>query len=214
MNEPRLKKYRISIRILHWLHTAVFLALAVTGIIIAASGGTTSTSLSSIHRVVAHLFIALPVVYLLIRPRPALRGIKILFNWGADDLAWLRAAPRYYLRHDDAAMPPQGFLNTGQKAWWACTALTWLLLAVSGLIKELLLEEGTSSLLQPMTALHNAAFGVAGVFFLVHVYLGLFHRGSREPLRSMLTGEVGADYARDHHGKWYDEAAAKPGGTA
>ena len=44
------------------------------------------------------------------------RGVKQAFTWGAEDIGWLKAAPSYYFLGDESAMPPQGSMNTGQKA--------------------------------------------------------------------------------------------------
>ena len=207
MNEPPLKKYPLTVRVLHWLHTVAFIILAITGIMLAA-GGTGQTSLASFHNSLAHFWVALPVVFLIIRPRTSFRGLRMLCRWGREDLGWLKAAPRYYLRNDRSTMPPQGFLNTGQKLWWLVTFLTWLVFSVSGLIKEVFVNHGLSpSVVTGMTYLHDIAFGVAGVFFLVHAYLGIFHR---ESLKSMITGSVGAAYARENHARWYAEST---GGT-
>jgi formate dehydrogenase subunit gamma len=206
MNEPPLRKYPLTVRLLHWLHTIAFIILAITGIMLAA-GGTGQTSLASFHTSLGHFWVALPVIFLIIRPRAAFRGVRLLCRWGCDDVAWLRAAPRYYLRGDHSTMPPQGFLNTGQKLWWLVTFVTWALLAVSGLIKEIVAKSGTPPILHTMTALHNAAFGVAGVVFLVHLYLALFHRQS---LVAMLTGNMDAAYARENHAEWYAETTGKP----
>ena len=211
MNEPPLKKYSLTVRLLHWLHTIAFIILAITGMVL-AFGGSGQTSLASFHSSLAHFWIALPVVFLIIRPRTSFRGLRMLCRWGREDLAWLRAAPRYYLRRDHSTMPPQGFLNTGQKLWWLVTFVTWLVFSVSGLIKEVFVNHGLSpSTVHTMTYFHDVAFGVAGVFFLVHAYLGIFHR---ESLKSMISGTMDAAYARENHGKWYAETTGKPDGPA
>ena len=206
MNQSFLRKYPLTVRVLHWVHSACFLLLAVTGIMLAASSGS-KDSLASFHNSVAHLFVALPFIYLIIRPRTSWRGLKMLFRWGRDDIAWLKAAPRYYLRNDHSTMPPQGFLNTGQKLWWLVTFLTWLVFSVSGLLKEVLVNHSLSpGLVSSMTWAHDIASGLAGAFFLVHLFLGLTHR---ESLRSIVSGKVSADYARENHGKWYTEQSGK-----
>src|SRR3972149_5250261 len=132
MNELGLVKYPLLVRILHWLHTLGFILLAITGIVL-VTGGRGQTSLVSFHNSLAHAWITLPVIFLIIRPRTSFRGLKMLFSWGRDDFRWLAAAPRCYLRKDRSGMPPQGFLNTGQKLWWLVTFLTWLVFSVSGL---------------------------------------------------------------------------------
>ena len=205
MTESFLSKYPLTVRLLHWVHSACFLLLGITGIMLAASPG--SGSIVSLHNTIAHFFVALPFIFLVIRPRTSWRGLKMLFQWGRGDIAWLRAAPRYYLRNDSSGMPPQGFLNTGQKLWWLVTFLTWLLFSVSGLLKEVLVNHNLSpATVSAMTWVHDIASGLAGAFFLAHVILGLTHR---ESLRSIVSGKVSGTYARENHGKWYAEQTAK-----
>jgi formate dehydrogenase subunit gamma len=208
MNETLVKKYPLIVRLLHWVHSACFLILAITGIMLAAAGGSPGASLTSFHNSVAHFFVVLPLIFLVIRPRAAWRGLKMLCRWGRDDIAWLKAAPRYYLKNDHSTMPPQGFLNSGQKLWWLVTFLTWLVFSVSGLMKEILVNHALSpSTVSAMTWVHDIASGLAGAFFLLHLYLGLFHR---ESLRAIVSGRMSADYARENHGKWYAEQTGKP----
>jgi formate dehydrogenase subunit gamma len=44
--------------------------------------------------------------------------------------------------------------------------------------------------------------------FFVHIYLGVFHPMMTEALKSMVSGKISIEYAKEHHGKWYEEVAA------
>ncbi len=183
MKEPPRTKYSLTVRLLHGLHTIAFIILAITGFMLV--GGTVGkTSLATFHNLVGHFWVALPVVYFIIRPKTAIRGVGMLCRWSREDRAWLRAAPRYYLLHDRSAGSPQGY--TGRKLWWLLTFLSWVVISISGLIKEVFVNQGLSpSTVHAMTYVHDITFGLVGFFFLVHVYLMLFRRRS---LRYMVTG--------------------------
>ncbi len=52
---------------------------------------------------------------------------------------------------------------------------------------------------------HDLAFIGVGGFFLVHFTLSVLHPIMPESLRSMWRGKISAEYAKSHHGKWYEE---------
>ena len=60
-----------------------------------------------------------------------------------------------------------------------------------------------------MVLIHDVAFIATGLMFFVHIYMSVVHPLVR-PLRSgawssMARGKVSVDYAKSHHGKWYEE---------
>ena len=119
--EQEIERYRKPTRILHWVHAGAFVILFLTGLILfipplAILAQDSWTRL--IHRIAAMVFIVAPLIYIPINWKVTLKGIKDAFTWGAEDIGWLQAAPRYYMLCDEEAMPPQGHMNTGQKMWW------------------------------------------------------------------------------------------------
>jgi formate dehydrogenase subunit gamma len=193
----------------HWIHTAAFLVLLVTGAILflpglggAASGGITR----SIHRIAVVFFVGAPIVYSIINPRMALHFIKETFTWGKDDIEWARQAPDYYFGGEEDKMPPQGQVNTGQKMWQFVTLGTGVLFLISGIL--MLFKDSLSpGFFQWSVVVHDIAFILALLMLLVHVYLGVIHPRMTESLRSMWDGKISKTYASKHYGKWYDETA-------
>ncbi len=77
-------------------------------------------------------------------------------------------------------------------------------------------ETAPVALLQWMILLHDISFIATGAMLFVHVYLSAIHPLMRPlktgPWNSMMTGgTVSAEYAKTHHGKWYEEVS-KSGG--
>lgn len=216
--EQEVERYRKPTRVLHWVHTTAFILLFLTGLILFLPTPISLLAQDSwtriIHRVAALVFIVGPIIYLIMSPKAAIKGVKEAFHWSADDIGWLRAAPRYYFLSDEEAMPPQPHMNTGQKLWWLMVIVLGGVLVLTGIIMYALKTVAPASLLQWMVFLHDVAFIATGAMFFVHVYLSAIHPLMR-PLRtgawsSMARGKVSAEYARSHHAKWYEEEVAKP----
>lgn len=210
--QQEVEKYRKPTRILHWVHAGAFVVLFLTGLVlfIPPLGPLAQDSWTRLlHRVAAIVFIAAPLIYIPMNWKTTLNGLKEAFTWGAEDLGWLKAAPRYYFLCDEGAMPPQGHMNTGQKMWWFLVLVFGLLLVITGAIMWFAKTTAPAVLLQWVVFVHDLAFIVTGVMFFVHIYMSVVHPLVR-PLRtgawsSMARGKVSAEYAKTHHGKWYEE---------
>jgi formate dehydrogenase subunit gamma len=208
MSEERVvERFRKPTIWFHWIHTAAFIILLVTGAILflpgigaPAAGGITR----SIHRVAAVIFVAAPVIYFVFNPRMSLHFIKETLTWGMSDFAWLKAAPLYYFGGPEEKMPPQPHINTGQKMWQVVVLGTGVLFLITGLIMWFLKDIVPAAAIQWCVIVHDLAFIAAFVMLLVHIYLGIIHPRMTESLRSILDGKVSIHYARSHYGKWYD----------
>ncbi len=209
--EPEVERYRKPTRVLHWIHAGAFTILFLTGLIlfIPALGFLAQDSWTRlIHRIAAALFIIAPLIYIPLNWKATLRGVKDAFNWGMDDIGWLKAAPRYYFLADEEAMPPQDHMNSGQKMWWLLVIVFSMVFVITGLIMWAFKTVAPAALLEWMVLIHDIAFIVTGAMFFVHIYLSVIHPLMR-PLRtgawsSMARGKVSAHYARSHHAKWYE----------
>ena len=176
--QHEVERYRKSVRVLHWIHTAAFVLLFLTGIIlfIPQLGFLAEDSWTRlIHRIFAAVFIIAPIIFLIIKPKSVMRGLKQAFTWGSEDLGWLKAAPSYYFLGDERNMPPQGEMNTGQKMWWLMVLVYGLILGVTGIIMWAFKTVASATLLQWSVLFHDVAFIALGVMLFVHIYLGVFH---------------------------------------
>jgi len=102
-------------------------------------------------------------------------GVKEAFVWGTKDVGWMLAAPRYYFLSDEAAMPPQGHMNSGQKLWWLMVIVFGAVFLFTGVVMWAFKTTAPSSFLQWMVVLHDIAFITTGAMLLVHVYLSTIH---------------------------------------
>lgn len=210
--QQEVEKYRKPVRILHWVHAGAFVVLFLTGLVLfipplgaLAQDGWTRL----LHRIAAFVFVVAPLIYIPMNWKTTLNGIKEAFSWGVEDLGWLKAAPRYYFLCDEEAMPPQEHMNTGQKMWWLLVIVFGLVFLITGAVMWFAKTAAPPALLQWMVFIHDVAFIVVGVMFFVHIYMSVVHPLVR-PLRtgawsSMARGKVSVDYAKSHHGKWYEK---------
>jgi len=206
--QQEIQRYRKPTRILHWVHAGAFVLLFLTGLIlfIPQLGILAQDSWTRvIHRIAAAVFIIAPLIYIPMNWKATKRGIKLAFSWGADDIGWLQAAPRYYFLGDEKAMPPQGHMNTGQKMWWFIVIVFGTIFVITGLVMWFAKTTAPAAVLQWMVFVHDIAFIVTGTMLFLHIYLGVFHPLMASAWDTMVRGKVSAEYAKAHHGKWYEE---------
>jgi formate dehydrogenase subunit gamma len=203
-----VEKYSKPTRVLHWVHLVSFCILFLTGLVlfIPQLGFLAQDSVTRvIHRIFATIFIIAPLIYIPMNWQATRRGIKEAFSWGASDIGWLKAAPRYYFSGDEKGMPPQGSMNTGQRLWWLIVLFSGVIFTITGLIMWFAKTSAPAAVLQWMVFIHDIAFILAGTMLLVHIYLGIFHPLMTEAWKAIYKGTVSAEYAKKHHAKWYEE---------
>jgi len=202
-----VERYRKRAIAQHWWIVACSFMLAITGLFLFLSwfGPAAWWGYSRLfHRIAAVGFVAVPVLYALMNPKGTWHWVKEAFTWGKDDIGWLQAAPTYYFGSDIIPMPPQERSNTGQKLWMLVVILTGIIFVISGGLMWFGKGSLPAGVFQWAVFAHDVAFITAGSMLLVHIILGSVHPRFSEALRSMFTGKVSEDYAKSHHGKWYD----------
>ena len=189
----------------HWLHTAAFIVLLITGFIMFfhLTGFAGDKAIKMIHRAAAVIFVMIPVIYSIIDPRTALTFLKEAFLWGRDDLGWEISAVNYYFG-GKAHMPPQDRINAGQKIWQLIVVVSGLLFTITGVVLWFFRLKIPVGVYQGFLLLHAITFILVLVWFLWHVYLATLHPRFPESLSSMLDGNVSESYAAEHYRKWYD----------
>jgi formate dehydrogenase subunit gamma len=141
-------------------------------------------------------------------------GVLLLVSWigmiiqfwrtnlpNRDDVAWSKAIVQV-ATNDDEHVPPVGRNNAGQKGvFWAMTFLIPVLFFTGLLIWEVYFGDATSIPVQRAAVLiHSTCAFLAILVFIVHVYAGIWIRGS---VRSMTQGYVTPGWAWRHHRKWF-----------
>ncbi len=206
--EQQIERYRKPTRILHWVNAGTFITLFLTGLILFVpplAGLAQDSWTRVLHRIAAVIGAIAPLVYLFTNWKTSWKGIKDAFTWGADDIGWVRAAPRYYFLSDETSMPPQGHMNTGQKMWWFMVIVFGVVFTITGIIMWPLKTIAPAALLQWSVFVHDVAFITTGTMLFVHVYLSVLHPLMAGAWGSMARGKVSVEYVKSHHAKWYDK---------
>ncbi len=124
-----------------------------------------------------------------------------------DDITWmLHIGDIVRNRHD--RLPPIGKYNAGQKGvFWSQTALI-LVMFFSGLVIWDQYFFAYTAIEQKRYALltHSLAAIAAMAIILVHIYAGLWIRGTS---RAMIRGSVTGGWAFRHHRKWFKQATLR-----
>ena len=196
-------------RFLHWVHTASFIPLALTGFVLFSpwlqcqAGCVAVRNLRILHRIAAIVFGGTPIVYGILQPRRMLMHIREFLTFCRYDIQWLKAAAPYYLLGRHAAMPPQPRFNTGERLNALVMILGTAAFGVSGL--GMWFGKGIipSQLYVALLIIHDLAFIATFAMFIVHFYLAVIHPMMWQSLVSMRFGYVSESYAREHHARWY-----------
>lgn len=208
-----VQKYTQPARIFHWIHTGAFLLLIITGIFLfidpAAFLAQDSWSRLA-HRIGAVIFVLAPLLQIFANPKTSFETIKTAFSWGKADIEWAMAMPRYYFLSDEKAMPPQPEMNTGQKMWLTLVLIFGPIFVITGILMWFFKAFLPQAVFQWSVFVHDIAFILIFLMFLVHIYLGVIHPLMRKhggAFRSMVDGKITTEYAQSHHGKWYEKVA-------
>lgn len=210
----RVHRFGATERAVHAIHAAAFFALTGTGLVMYLPALSERISdrptLKAIHLTAAVLWVTALAVVAIVGDRPALRqAVRELERFDADDRRFL--ALRRRGRHRGwRGRIPQGRFNAAEKSHAIVQSALAVLFLVSGVLLWLG-ERNTTFRLPGTVALHDAAMYVAIVLVLGHLYLALVHRPTRPALRGIVTGDVDAAWAREHHAKW-DARPAGDGG--
>lgn len=210
--QKEILMFNTTQRLAHWLHTAAFILLMITGAVIYIPWLSQSVGLGAgghtvrfLHRVGAIAFMLVPVIYIVLSPRKWAVSMKRIFTWGKDDLGWLKAAPAYYFLGDEETMPPQDKFNTGQKLFYLVVTVCMVGFIVTGLIMWFGKGAVPAWMFQWSVFLHDLCTVAYGAFFLLHFVLSVMHPLMKGALNGMLFGWMPEDYVKHHHAKYYQE---------
>lgn len=203
-----IPKYTFVERLLHWVHTASFLPLGLTGLVLflptlqPLAQGEAGEWMRLVHRLAAVLFIGEPVLYGILQPYRLWMHVKE-FSFDRYDMGWVKNAFGYYVLGKHEVMPPQGRFNTGEKMNGMVMIVTWALFVVTGLIMWFGKGIVSAGLFRWMVVLHDVTMVAALCMFLVHLFLAVAHPLMWAALVSMRFGVTSASYAAEHHARWY-----------
>ncbi|MCB1527396.1 MAG: formate dehydrogenase subunit gamma [Hyphomicrobiaceae bacterium] len=197
-----MPRFSLAQRIAHWFAAALFILLAISGLIILfgksillpvlgphAFAVVASAAMQG-HNLFGPLFI------------PAVLGILLMFIRGNAprivDLKWFLKGGGLFGGHASA-----GKFNAGQKVWFLMSIVLGVAISVSGVI--LLFPDALADRNQAQFA--NLVHGIAALVFIAaglgHAYIGSI--GMEGAFEAMSVGTVDTNWAKEHHDLWYAE---------
>ena len=205
----KIERFTPLERAAHWSNAGAFVALAVSGIVMAWGKffllpilgatlfGWLAYALKNVHNFVGPLFAVSLVIVLITFVKDNIANLN--------DLKWLKNAGGLL---GDKEVPSHRF-NPAEKGmfWWGM-AVPGAVVVGSGLVLDqllpgLLYERGT---MQIAHMLHAVAAVVMMMGLLGHIYMGTI--GTRGAYKAMRTGYTTEGWAKEHHELWLDDIKA------
>ena len=203
-----IPRYSLYERWVHWIMVAVFMALALTGVILLYGKlvlipvlgpegfGVTAQASKWLHDVTGPVFIISLVLMAFAFIREALINFKV-------DTIWLLRAGGYL----GGKHPSSGKINAGQKGWYWAVVLGGLVLIGSGLVMYFPNFQQGRLILQDAHMIHSLASVFVIAFMFVHIYLASV--GMEGSLECMTTGYCDENWAKEQHDLWHEEMKAE-----
>lgn len=120
-----------------------------------------------------------------------------------DIVGWLKAAIPYYVAGKHEAMPPQPRFNSGERFNAVVMVLGTLTFGITRLSMWFLIGIMPTGLSRFQGIIHDLAFIVTGIMFIVHFYLAVIHPLMWQSPINMRFGYVSESCAKERHTKWY-----------
>lgn len=199
-----IERFTTSERVLHWIVTASFFTLLLTGLGLYSrlfNGYFTlfgnGQNAILVHKIAGVVFF-FSSLYMFLNYR------KDVSHFDEDDKRWITQSGGYLTR--DASHFNIGKYNPGQKLFAIFIAAATLTLGLTGLF----IWSPTSFprlIVQVSLMLHGLTFVGAVMFMVVHVYLATI--GNPGTIEAMLYGNVRKRLASKHHPKWFKEVTGE-----
>jgi formate dehydrogenase gamma subunit len=220
-----LDRHRAGLRVLHWWNALSWVVLATTGVALLSAAGFAvagahfprwvaglaggGAALLRLH-VWWGLAWAATIVPLFLLWKHGPRGVLEEIRFGRDDLRWLVVKPLAMAGLRAQPLPPQDKYNAGQKLFAIFVLAATTTIIATGVVMTF--HVGPPALVQAAMAAHGLSIALVLVGLAVHVTMAAVVADERPALRSMITGRIDAEHARQHSPKWFARVA--PDGDA
>ncbi|QED49784.1 formate dehydrogenase subunit gamma [Cytobacillus dafuensis] len=203
-----IKRFNKGFIVAHWVNAIAFFTLYISALpmyteffdwLYVVFGGPAGARL--VHRIAAVAFM-LPLFIMIIFDFKGFKNwMKNIFSWKKHDLMFFPQFLREFFGLK-AKVPKQDFFNAGEKINSWLMIVTTLMLISSGLVMWFP-AFFPSAVLWWAYPIHNIGLGLAVAVAVGHIYMSLVT--ARPSMRGITKGDVTEEYAKDHHGRWYDE---------
>lgn len=213
--QQTVKRFSKWVIVAHWMNALAFFALYITALplytdffnwMYGVFGG--PENLRLLHRIFAVMFVLPPLLVLIFDPKSLFHWIKQTLTWRKEDILFFTKFPKEFFGGHVKDMPKQDFFNAGEKLNSFLTIVCAAMLIGSGVVMWMP-EWFSTGLIQWAYLFHNIGFALSAAVVVGHIFLSIGHPNSKVSMQGMTKGDVPVKYAKEHHGKWYDELVAK-----
>lgn len=211
-----IQRHSLLKRVIHGIHMVACIMLIITGLVVfipalaTAVGKDVVQAIRVGHKVFAAIFIAGPLVGMIVAPKGFVHIIKNIFApWDEDDKKFMMLFPKYLFSPKTTHMPAQHETKSGQRLADGALVAASVVMVISGV----LLWAGSQ--ISPVVfryalLAHDICFVLVSVLLLAHAYLGA---GVFQPYRGLHrlmlgNGRVTEAEARYHWAHWAEEELA------
>lgn len=207
-NGKMVKRFNKGFIISHWVNAISFFVLYISALpmyteffdwLYVIFGGPENARL--VHRIAAVGFMLPLPIMIFFDIKGFKNWAKNIFSWKKHDIEFLKAFPKEFFGGKSKA-PKQDFFNAGEKANSWLMIITTLMLIGSGLIMWFP-QYFSQGIIMWAYPLHNIGLGLAAAVVIAHIYMSI--KLAKPSLQGIFKGDVTEEYAKDHHGRWYDE---------
>jgi formate dehydrogenase subunit gamma len=197
-------------RIVHWFTAISFVVLAITGLSL-LFGRTVLIPLLGPSGFAAYAQVGMNV-HNFLGPAFSVGVLLMIVMWARHnipkryDLEWFKQGGGIT---DHDKHPPAGKANGGEKVWfWLGVFAMGLTVIVTGFILDFPNLGFQTREMMAYSQLIHAGVALLWIgFWFGHAYIGTL--GSEGALEGMTRGRVDVNWAKQHHGLWYDEIIAR-----
>ena len=211
LQEPKsgetVKRWSMGERILHWYTAILFIILSITGLsllfgravlipLLGASGFAAWAQFSmTLHNYLGPFFAVGILLEIL---------IWIRYNIpNATDLKWFAKGGGLLSK----THPSAGRMNGGEKLWFWIIATVGVAVCVTGIILNFPNFDQTRETMQIASIIHAVTAVVWMAVAIGHMWIGTL--GTEGSLEGMTSGNVSAEWAKQHHDQWYEEVKSR-----
>lgn len=201
----RVMRFTLWQRIVHWYTAVTFILLALSGLIIffgralliPLMGKDAFALLADMSKVVHNFTGPLFVVAVLMLIVTFVAGNMLRRS----DWRWFREGGGMRKGKHTSA----GRYNIGEKLWFWLASIVGVLIAVTGVVLDFPGFGQTRELMQLSQIIHASTAMIFIAVAFGHIYIGTL--GTEGAIEGMAKGHVDANWAKQHHDKWYEEMA-------
>ena len=205
----KIHRWTLTERVLHWITALLFIVLAVTGLSLLYGRAILMPLIGHVE-FAAYAEIA-KLVHNYLGPVFIIGLLWMLLLWFKDnlpnryDVDWFKAfGGMVGNKHPSAER-----MNAGEKAWFWLLAFGGLAVCFSGLVLDFP-NFGQTRIVMQIAHISHVILGVVLVVgSLGHIYIGTI--GTEGAFEGMITGQVDASWAKQHHDLWYQEIIQQAG---